>query len=136
MTRPYAKLQLAVEAKFGKPFWTVVQELVDQGMGKMDIVRHLGWTKGWHYGHFNELVRRNPDAVTWPENVSIPIAYLRRTGETFGDACRRMAAEGYTVGQAAKEIGYSAATPFRYAMRVRGIEVTFRDGRAEDSTFC
>lgn len=54
--------------------------------------------------------------------MGIPEDYYRATGETMGQACRRLAATT-PINTIAQIIGYTSASGLRYALEARGIEI-------------
>lgn len=126
MKRARNHRQLDVEQRFAKPFWDVIQTLADEGLNRVEIAERLGWAdQKWGYRYFLVLICRNPGRVKWPDKPNAAQALYRRTGETLGQACRRLAAEGHAVTSAAHSIGYSSASALRYALEARGIDVEF-----------
>lgn len=121
--------QKRVPQRWGYPFWEVVRDFADQGLTRFDVARAIDCTPQ----HFCKLLTANPDKDPF-EPYGVVEAYVRHTGEAFGDALRRMAAEGKTHAEASREIGFTGKGPsLQYAMDVRGIEVAFRRARDPDS---
>jgi len=110
-----------VTERWGVPFWELLKDFADQGLSRFDTARALGYRPD----SFCTLLSAHPRKDPF-ESSNKPLAYLRDTGETFGEAGERMAAAGMTVTEAALAIGYSCPSGLRYAMRTRGISVDFR----------
>lgn len=119
-----------IEKRWGMPFWDLVRDFYVQDLSKTNTAAALGMT----YKSFCAILINDRERNPWKTNTII-IDYVNDTGETLGDALRRMAAAGYTYGQASLEIGYKEQKTgggnngLRYAMKVRGIEVSFRVGK-------
>lgn len=110
-----------VSERWGMPFWDLIKDFADQGLSRFDTARALGYRPD----SFCSLLAANPMKDPF-ELSNRPLAYLRDTGETFGEAVQRMALSGMTVTEAALAIGYSCPSGLRHAMRARGIIVEFR----------
>jgi hypothetical protein len=116
--------QAAVTERWGYPFWEVVADMAAQDLNRAQVAAALGY----NYVHFWELLGFNPDKDPFPI-YGVVANYIRDTGETFRAALERMAAAGYSLRAAAREIGFTQGHALQYAMRTRGIEVQFK--RAE-----
>lgn len=110
-----------VTERWGLPFWELLKDFADQGLSRFDTARALGYRPDSFCTLLSAHPRKDPFE---PSNK--PLAYLRDTGETFGEAVERMAAAGMTVTEAALAIGYSCPSGLRHAMRARGIVVEFQ----------
>lgn len=111
----------SVPARWGYPFWEVVRDFAEQGLNRRQVAEAIGYTKV----HFYRLLADNPDKDPF-EPYGVVANYVRDTGEGFREALERMAAAGYIISRAAREIGFTHKRSLRYAMRVRGIDVKFR----------
>lgn len=118
--------QLTVPQRWGYPFWEVVADFADQGLSRFQVARAIGYTEK----HFCKLLANNPEHDPF-EPYGVVANYIRDTGEGFRDALTRMSAAGYSLSAAAREIGFSSYQPLQYAMRVRGIEITFQKYKAK-----
>lgn len=118
--------QFTVPQRWGYPFWDVVADFAAQGLSRFQVARAIGYTEK----HFCKLLANNPEHDPF-EPYGVVANYIRDTGEGFRQALERMAASGYSLSAAAREIGFSSYQPLQYAMRVRGIEVTFQKRQAK-----
>lgn len=109
-----------VESRWGLPFWDLLSDFADQGLSRFDVARAIGYRPD----SLCALLNANPGKDPFEMSNRV-VAYLLDTGETFGQAVNRMANQGLTVTEAAQAIGYSCPSGLRYAMRTRGISVTF-----------
>lgn len=109
-----------IEARWGMPFWDLVEQFAAQELTRFDTGRALGM----HPSNFTKILRANPDRNPF-DHSSVVTRYVIESGETFGSALRRMAEQGYSLRQAATAIGFAQLSGLAYAMRVRGIEVKF-----------
>lgn len=113
--------QQRIEARWGQPLWDLLRDFAEQGMNRHQTAHALGIQPAV----FHNLLARYHERDPFPPVVGIPTQYTLDTGESFRAACLRMAAT-HTITEACREIGYAHINPFKYAMRVRGIEVEFR----------
>ena len=121
MTRP-----ADVEQAYGMPLWGVIAHLAAEGCNRAEVARRIGYRAD----SFSQLLKRNPDKDPF-DSTCIPANYVSQTGESFGDALRRMAAEGMSKNDAAIAVGYSGKFALSRAMKARGIEVGFGGRRAK-----
>lgn len=112
--------QQRIADHFGKPFWTVLREHAEQGLTRSQTAKALNMPPGALY----QALARYPERDPFPPVVSIIQRYYLDTGETFRDACIRMAPT-HLLSEAARTIGYADVGPFRNAMHARGIYLTF-----------
>lgn len=103
------------------PFWDLLKDFADQGLSRFDTARALGYRPD----SFCTLLTAHPLKDPF-ELSNKPLAYLLDTGEPFGVAVKRMAAEGMTITEAALAIGYKGPRGLRHAIEARGIVVEFR----------
>lgn len=122
-----------VEERWQLPFWTVVRQMANQGLCKLDVCRALGLYPKAFYAQLNREPRRDPFKLIGPS--AVVSEWIKDTGEPFGTACARMAAEGLTVTVAAREFGFANKDGLRRAMRDRGITVTFPPRKANPVIF-
>lgn len=116
--------QDAIEARWGVPFWDLLRDLCDQGLSRPDAARALGYESRTELQNFYRLLARNPAKDPWPRHIKIATQYVIDTGESFRDACQRLA-RTHTITQAAREIGFADCGAFIHAMRSRGFRAEF-----------
>ena len=121
MTRP-----ADVGKAFGQPLWLVVATLAAEGYNRAEVARRIGYRAD----SFSQLLKRNPDKDPF-DSTCIPANYVSQTGESFGDALRRMAAEGMSKNDAAIAVGYSGKFALSRAMKARGLDIKFGVQRAK-----
>lgn len=109
-----------VEARWGVSFWQLVADFAEQGLSRFDTARALGYRPD----SFCTLLSENPGKDPF-ELANVPLSYTLDSGEPFLEALERMAAEGLSLSEAARVIGYYNHSGLQYAMRVRGIHVDF-----------
>lgn len=95
------------------------------GYGRSEVAREIGY----RVDSFSKLLKQNPDKDPFP-SVFLPANYYAETGEPFGAAVKRMAAQGMSAMQVALQVGYSNHTALKRALKARGIEVEFAKIRA------
>lgn len=116
-----------VAERWGLPFWDIVQNLYDLGFNRTKAACALGMERCG----FNALLRQNPHVNPWGSS-NVIANYVRDTGEPFVAAIKRMQKEGYSLGKAARALGYlgdGASTALKHAMRTRGVFVKFEATR-------
>lgn len=114
--------RLEIENRWGCDLWALISDFAEQGLSRAQTAKALGYS----VPHFCAMLRDREDVDPF-EAYGVVANYVRETGESFGEALRRMAAAGYTFAQAQREIGYcDNGNPLRYAMRVRGLNIQFR----------
>lgn len=106
------------EAKFGIGFMELMQRFADQGLNRKQAAVEIGCSKTSLYAVLADMHDPFPAR-------RVAALYVAETGESLGDAVRRLAATGMFVSEVAREIGYNNVTTFRLALKVRGIEVEF-----------
>lgn len=110
--------QRQVEERWGVLFWNLIADFADQGLTRFDTARALGY----HPHSFCDLLARHPSKDPFEPFIRAT-AYLRDTGETMGQALKRMAEEGRSWGYAARIIGYSDGHVLKRVAAARGIDV-------------
>lgn len=115
-----------IEERWGFNFWLLVKDFADQGLTRIDTARAMGATRQWLY----RILWANPLLDPFEPVSTDPLvsAWIKDTGETFGDACRRMARQGWSLTRASREFGFTSTNNMKAAMRRRGIEVEFPRG--------
>lgn len=121
MTRP-----ADVEQSYGMPLWGVIAHLASEGCSRAEVARRIGYRAD----SFSQLLKRHPDKDPF-DSTCIPANYVSQTGESFGDALRRMAAGGMSKNDAAIAIGYSGKFALSRAMKARGLDIKFGGKRAK-----
>lgn len=113
--------QQRIEERWEQPLWSLLRDFAAQGLCRNDTARALGMPTG----RLHLELARHAELDPFPPVISIPRQYFIDTGETFREACVRMAST-HLISEAAREIGYTKARAFRVAMEARGICVTFQ----------
>ena len=109
-----------IEKRWGVEFWRLVSDFAEQGLPRSDVGKALGYSRDGFY----DLLARNPGKDPF-DSYDHAAAYVKETGESLGDALRRMARNRYTWAQAAAEIGYAGGWALKRAAELRGIKVDF-----------
>lgn len=122
-------VQRRIEERWQLPFWTVVRQMANQGLCKLDVCRALGLYPKAFYAQLNREPHKDPFPLIGPS--AVVSAWVKDTGEPFGKACKRMASEGLTVSRAAAVFGFTSKDGLRRAMRDRGIKVSFPPRKAQ-----
>lgn len=118
-----------IEKRWGVEFWQLVRDFAEQGLPRSDVGKALGYSRDGFY----TLLARNPGKDPF-DSYDRAAAYVKETGESLGDALRRMARNRYNWEQAATEIGYANGWSLKRAAQLRGIKVDFGTRRGRPRT--
>ena len=119
LTKPLPRRKV-LEAEWNMPLMDILNVLAARGMTRRQAADELGL----NCDHMNAMVAASDEECPW-ERVDVVANWVRDTGEPFGDALRRMAAQGYTLTEAAIAVGYSDCTGLINCMKARDLVVDF-----------
>lgn len=115
-----------IRARWGIEWHELLRLLHAQGLTRDQCALAMGYRNGHSLAC---ALRLAPEHDPWIDTPlrTVPAQYFHDTGEPFADAVRRMMAEGLSMRQTAREIGYAptAHSGLLYAMKQYGIEPAF-----------
>ena len=107
-----SKGRARISMEQGRPFASVMRDLVRQGLSTAAIARKLGITSAH--------LRRDPP-VTLNPDTTIAQDYVRATGQSVGAAAAMYAARGVNKNDAAQLIGFYCGSKLLHYLRSRNI---------------